>query len=106
METFEVGMMAKKQGKMSRSYTVTTLKTADSMIRFQVRKRPGFLTSQTGLSILLAVFLLKYSNGAKVFHKFETKFTHGEGHMGLVLYGVPDHYGGCLRGFGRARHLG
>lgn len=34
MKTFELEMMAKNQGKMARSYTVTNLQDADSRIEF------------------------------------------------------------------------
>lgn len=38
METFEVGMLAEKQGEMPYSVTMTTLQDADSVIRFRVRR--------------------------------------------------------------------
>lgn len=38
METFEAGMLAEKQSEVPCSFTVTTLRDADSVIRFRVRR--------------------------------------------------------------------
>lgn len=48
MQTFEVEMMAEKQGEITCSFTVTTLQNTNSVIRFRLRRGSKSLDYRLG----------------------------------------------------------